>query len=54
MHGFYAERLRFANVLHRIRYQVMNASPLNFKQEAAKLTELLNQYKLDDDSLFMR
>lgn len=32
----------------------MNASPLNFRQEAAKLTELLKQYKLDDDSLFIR
>jgi hypothetical protein len=32
----------------------MTASPLNFKQECAKLAETLKQYKLDEESIFVR
>lgn len=34
------------NLLHRIRYQVMSASPIDYAQEAKKLTELIEQYSL--------
>jgi hypothetical protein len=34
--------------------QVMTVAPLNFKSESAKLTELIKQYSIDSDSLFVR
>ncbi|KAF2822796.1 replication protein-like protein A 70 kDa DNA-binding subunit [Ophiobolus disseminans] len=35
------------------RYQVLNLYPLNFAQEANKLAQLIKQYDLNDDSLFV-
>jgi len=32
----------------------MNLSTLNFKTESLKLIELLKQYKMDDNSLFVQ
>jgi len=32
----------------------MTATTPNFKQECARLADVLKQYKLDDDSLFVR
>ncbi|TKX27032.1 replication factor A C-terminal domain-containing protein [Elsinoe australis] len=37
----------------RVRYQVLSAAPVNFAQEAKKLADLLKQYSLDGDSLFV-
>ncbi|KAF2436074.1 single-stranded DNA-binding replication protein A [Tothia fuscella] len=40
----------------RVRYQISSASPVNFKTETAKLTELIHQYTIqggNDDSLFV-
>jgi len=31
----------------------MNLSTLNFKSECSKLVELLKQYKMDDNNLFV-
>ena len=31
----------------RVRYQVMNASPINFTVEAHKLADLIKQYNID-------
>ncbi|KAF2835637.1 replication factor A 1, rfa1 [Patellaria atrata CBS 101060] len=38
----------------RPRYTVSNIRPLNFTVECAKLTDILKQYTLDSDSLFVR
>jgi replication factor A1 len=37
----------------RPRYQVLNMYPLNFAQEANKLAQLIKQYDINDDSLFV-
>jgi len=37
----------------RPRYQVMNLYPLNYAQEANKLAELIKQYNINEDSLFV-
>jgi len=31
----------------------MSASPLNFSQECTKLTQLLKQYSMDSNSMFV-
>ncbi|KAK4905230.1 hypothetical protein LTR28_000797 [Elasticomyces elasticus] len=38
----------------RVRYQVASAAPMSFPVEAAKLAELIKQYDLNSDSLFVR
>ncbi|KAF1834864.1 replication protein-like protein A 70 kDa DNA-binding subunit [Decorospora gaudefroyi] len=35
------------------RYQVMNLYPLNYAQEANKLAQLIKQYEINEDSLFV-
>jgi replication factor A1 len=35
------------NKLFRVRYQVLRAAPIDFKQEARKLTELIKLYNID-------
>jgi replication factor A1 len=37
----------------RPRYQVMGITTLNYAQEANKLAQLIKQYDLDSDSLFV-
>ncbi|KAF2722320.1 replication factor-a protein [Polychaeton citri CBS 116435] len=37
----------------RVRYQVQYANPLNFVQEAKKLADIIKQYSLEDNSLFV-
>ncbi|PNS20586.1 hypothetical protein CAC42_313 [Sphaceloma murrayae] len=37
----------------RVRYQVLSAAPINYVQEAKKLADLLKQYSLEGDSLFV-
>lgn len=37
----------------RPRYQVLNIYPLNYAQEANKLAQLIKQYDMDDNSLFV-
>lgn len=34
------------SIVYRIRYQVMNASPINYVAEAAKLAELIKAYEI--------
>ncbi|PVI00108.1 replication protein-like protein A 70 kDa DNA-binding subunit [Periconia macrospinosa] len=36
------------------RYQVLRAHPLNYSQEANKLAQLIKQYDINDDSLFVQ
>ncbi|KAK5153036.1 replication protein A 70 kDa DNA-binding subunit [Cryomyces antarcticus] len=38
----------------RVRYQVSSAAPLNYSVEAAKLADILKQYNMDSESLFVR
>ena len=37
----------------RPRYQVLNLYKLNYAQEANKLAQLIKQYDLNEDSLFV-
>jgi replication factor A1 len=37
----------------RPRYQVLNMYPLNYAQEANKLAQLIKQYDMGEDSLFV-
>ncbi|KAK5135705.1 hypothetical protein LTR08_004691 [Meristemomyces frigidus] len=37
----------------RVRYQVQYANPLDFSREAKKLADIINLYKIQDDSLFV-
>lgn len=37
----------------RVRYQVQSAQPPSFANEAKKLAELIKQYNLNEDSLFV-
>lgn len=42
-----SEPLRInANIVRRIRYQVMSATVLDFKSEGNKLAELIKQYNI--------
>ena len=41
-----------ANV-YRPRYQVLNLHKLNYAQEANKLAQLIKQYDMNEDSLFV-
>ncbi|OCK79190.1 replication factor-a protein [Lepidopterella palustris CBS 459.81] len=38
----------------RVRYQVQTIHPLNFSRECARLTEILKQYDLNENSLFVQ
>jgi hypothetical protein len=38
--------------MHRVRYQVQYANPLNYGLEARKLSEIIKQYT-ESDSLFV-
>ncbi|KAK5124363.1 hypothetical protein LTR85_001580 [Meristemomyces frigidus] len=38
----------------RVRYQVQYANPLDYAREAKKLADMINLYKIQDDSLFVR
>jgi len=44
--------LTVANV-YRPRYQVLNLYKLNYAQEANKLAQLIKQYDMNEDSLFV-
>ena len=46
-------RCRQLLTLSRPRYQVLNIYPLNYAQEANKLAQLIKQYDMDDNSLFV-
>jgi replication factor A1 len=37
----------------RVRYQIQTASPIDFKAESAKLAEMIKQYDMNSDSLFV-
>ncbi|KAF2173810.1 hypothetical protein M409DRAFT_16080 [Zasmidium cellare ATCC 36951] len=37
----------------RVRYQVQYANPLDYSREARKLADIIKQYKLSDESLFV-
>lgn len=37
----------------RVRYQVQYAKPLDFKAEAKKLADVIKQYSIGSDSLFV-
>lgn len=39
---------------HRVRYQVQYSNPLDYAREAKKLADIINLYKIQDDSLFVR
>jgi len=38
----------------RVRYQIMTATPLNYKSECIKLMETLERFRIDSDSLFVQ
>ncbi|KAK4613717.1 Replication factor A protein 1 [Fulvia fulva] len=38
----------------RVRYQVQYANPLDFSREATKLAQIIKQYNMNDDSLFVQ
>lgn len=42
-----------ANNLHRVRYQVQYANVLDFSRETKKLTDILKQYSLGENSMFV-
>lgn len=39
--------------MHRVRYQVQYAKPLDFSVEAKKLADIIKQYNIESDSLFV-
>ncbi|KAF2268482.1 replication factor-a protein [Lojkania enalia] len=47
-------KMEMYNEQPKPRYQVLNVYPLNFSQECNKLAQLLKQYDMDSDSLFIR
>jgi replication factor A1 len=44
----------YTNMLHRVRYQVQYANPINYALEANKLANIIKLYNQDSDSLFVR
>ena len=46
--------IRVTDICARVRYQVQYAKPLDFALEANKLAQIIKQYNIDSDSLFVR
>ena len=40
--------------MNRVRYQIFNATPINFATEANRLAEMIKSYSIGSDGLFVQ